>query len=75
MATSIGVPLAVLVSSGALGGAWLDKKWGTAPWAMLVGILLGVIAAFVNMVQVALRMSRSAGSAGEDGDETRDARD
>lgn len=36
---SIAVPLVVL----ALGGRFLDKKLGTTPWLLLIGILLSII--------------------------------
>lgn len=35
---TIAVPIVVL----ALAGRWLDKKLGTAPWLLLLGILLSV---------------------------------
>lgn len=36
---SIAVPLVVL----ALGGRFLDKKMGTSPWLLLIGILFSII--------------------------------
>jgi ATP synthase protein I len=52
MAFSIGTPMAVLVSSGAFAGHWLDSKWGTEPWLTLSGVVLGSVAGFVNMFRV-----------------------
>ncbi|MFS8641322.1 MAG: AtpZ/AtpI family protein, partial [Symbiobacteriaceae bacterium] len=31
---------------GYYGGRWLDAWWGTEPWLQLVGLMLGVVAAF-----------------------------
>ena len=55
LAVSIGVPFGVLVSSGALGGMYLDKRWNTTPWLTVAGVVLGAVAAFINLVRVASR--------------------
>ena len=52
LASGIGVPLVVLVSSGALAGHYLDGKLDRAPWFTIGGIVLGSVAALVNMVRV-----------------------
>lgn len=36
---TIAVPLVIL----ALGGRYLDKKLGTAPWLLLAGILISIV--------------------------------
>lgn len=43
---SLGIELALSVVVGMLGGRWLDGKLSTAPWLMLLGLVLGVIAGF-----------------------------
>jgi hypothetical protein len=40
---------------GALGGRWLDARFGTAPWFLLAGIVLGLAAGFYELARVALR--------------------
>ena len=45
----------MLPSSIAVGlgfGYLLDRWWGTGPWMLLVGTVLGVIAGFVNLYKV-----------------------
>jgi ATP synthase protein I len=32
-------------------GWWLDGKWGTGPWLLVVGIFLGSIVAFITIVK------------------------
>ncbi|MCE9594758.1 MAG: AtpZ/AtpI family protein [Planctomycetes bacterium] len=32
-------------------GWWLDVKWGTTPWCLVVGAVLGSVAGFVNLVR------------------------
>ena len=37
----------------ALGGWWLDKVCRTAPWLLIVGAMLGMAAAFRQLLQMA----------------------
>jgi len=62
LASSIGVPFAVLVSCGAFAGLKLDKRLGTAPWLLLAGIVLGAVAAFVNLFRVVAWYQREEGA-------------
>lgn len=32
-------------------GWWLDSTWGTTPWLLVTGAVLGVVAGFVNLVR------------------------
>jgi F0F1-type ATP synthase assembly protein I len=52
LATSIGVPFAVLVSSGALAGSALDRKLHATPWFTLGGVVLGTVLSIANLVRV-----------------------
>jgi F0F1-type ATP synthase assembly protein I len=61
LATSIGVPFAVLVSCGALAGTFLDRHWGVSPWLTVTGVVLGAVGAFANLVRVASLAGRSRG--------------
>jgi F0F1-type ATP synthase assembly protein I len=61
MAVSIGLPFAVLVSSGALAGTWLDRRYETAPWLTVSGAVVGTAGAFVNLVRV-VKLWRDSGS-------------
>lgn len=49
---AIGFQLAFMVIGGLLLGGWLDKKWSTSPWLTLVGLLLGAIGGFYNLIRV-----------------------
>jgi F0F1-type ATP synthase assembly protein I len=33
-------------------GIWLDKKWGTAPWLVIVGVLLGFVTGMYHLLQI-----------------------
>jgi len=37
----LGIEFATAVMAGGALGFWLDKKWGTLPWLLLVGIMIG----------------------------------
>lgn len=36
----------------ALGGWWLDKVCGTVPWLLIIGAMLGMAAAFRQLLQM-----------------------
>jgi F0F1-type ATP synthase assembly protein I len=43
-------------------GHWLDGKFGTKPWLMVVGAFAGMAIGFVNLVQVATGAGRRKSS-------------
>jgi ATP synthase protein I len=43
---------------GLLLGWWLDARWGTGPWLLLVGILLGIGAGFYNFFRAVIGMGK-----------------
>ncbi|QQR81642.1 MAG: AtpZ/AtpI family protein [Deltaproteobacteria bacterium] len=49
---AVGFQLATSVVGGVLGGQWLDKRWGTSPWLTLVGLVLGAVAGFYNLIKI-----------------------
>lgn len=44
--STLGIELGLLVMIGLVGGQWLDKTFGTAPWLLLAGMLFGLAAGF-----------------------------
>ncbi|MFZ5892258.1 MAG: AtpZ/AtpI family protein [Myxococcota bacterium] len=42
---TLGIEIVLSVAVGLLGGSWLDKKFGTAPWLTLIGLAYGLAAA------------------------------
>ena len=50
----IGIQFAVILVAFALAGIWLDKKLGTSPWLLLVGVLGGAGLGFWTMVRKAM---------------------
>jgi F0F1-type ATP synthase assembly protein I len=46
--------VAPMLGLGAL-GYWLDGTWGTKPWLLLAGLLVGMIGGFVNFFRFVLQ--------------------
>jgi len=64
----VGLTLVISTVLGLWGGYALDRWLGTAPWLLLVGLLLGIASGFVNLF-------RAAGIGREDGEGDRDRSD
>lgn len=58
--SAVGLEMGISVVVGLLGGKWLDGKAGTAPWLMIAGLLLGVVAGFRGLIRVAREAQRRA---------------
>lgn len=59
-ASSAGLELGIAVALGALGGRWLDGRFGTEPWLLLVGLVIGLIAGFRGVLRAVARADRAA---------------
>lgn len=55
--SSLGFSVALSISIGFALGLFLDRKFDTAPWLMLVGLILGIAAAYRN-IWLAVKKSR-----------------
>ena len=51
---SLGAELAAAVVGGVLLGYWIDRHYGTSPWAILICSLLGVVGGLYNLVRQAV---------------------
>lgn len=49
---AVGFQLAATVVGGLIAGSWLDKKFGTAPWMTVAGLLIGSIGGFYNLIRI-----------------------
>ena len=61
--SGVGLTLVISTVLGFWGGRVLDRWLGSAPWLMLVGLLLGIASGFVNLF-------RAAGIFGREGERT-----
>ncbi|MBU2531860.1 MAG: AtpZ/AtpI family protein [Alphaproteobacteria bacterium] len=56
----IAVDLVVGVAFGGFVGWWLDRYFGSAPWLMVLLIILGFTAGMMNVIRTAQRMQAEA---------------
>ena len=62
-----GLELAGATAGLALIGYWVDRRFGTTPWAILAGVAIGIVGGLYNLVKTSLAAMREA----EDNDEKR----
>ena len=60
---SLGIEMGLAVLLGWFVGQWLDNRWGTDPWLMLVFTLFGVAAGFKAVLRVHHDVTRRAAKA------------
>jgi len=51
--SGVGLTLVICTVLGLVGGYYLDRWLGTEPWLLLVGLLFGIAAGFVNLFRAA----------------------
>jgi ATP synthase protein I len=56
--SSIGLVLVLATVIGLVGGYYLDRWLGTSPWLLLLGLVLGIAAGFVNLFRSVTRADR-----------------
>jgi len=56
----LGVEFAAAMVGFVLVGLWVDYHWGTRPWGVLVGAMLGMIGGGYNMLRQSLRAARKS---------------
>jgi len=44
----LGMTFVVAIGGGAWLGYWADQHWGTAPWLLLAGAMLGIVVGFYH---------------------------
>jgi ATP synthase protein I len=49
---AVGLQLVVSLLVGVFLGQWLDRKWGTEPWLLFLGVILGSSAGFYNLFRL-----------------------
>ena len=68
--SGVGLELAGATAGLAFVGYWIDGKYGTAPWGILGGVLVGIVGGLYNMVKESLKAVREAKT--DDDDAKRD---
>lgn len=49
---AVGFQLAAMVVGGLLLGHYVDKRLGTSPWLALIGLTIGTIGGFYNLIRI-----------------------
>jgi F0F1-type ATP synthase assembly protein I len=52
---TVGTVLVACILTGYLLGSWLDRSWGTRPWMVVLGVLLGTAAGFLELFRTVSR--------------------
>jgi ATP synthase protein I len=53
-----GLEVAVGIALGWLVGSFVDRKLGSAPWGLLIGILVGCAAGMYLLIKEAIKMNK-----------------
>lgn len=62
----IGLELTAAVIGGLLLGLWIDRHYGTSPWAAVTGGTVGIVGGLLNFVRQARRaMENATGGTGD----------
>jgi F0F1-type ATP synthase assembly protein I len=61
MTSGIGFMMAACILGGYFVGSYLDSKFDTAPWLMLVFLLLGIAAGFIEIYNIMKKLTKEPG--------------
>jgi ATP synthase protein I len=59
---SAGLEFAAAIGIGLFAGQWLDKRFGTAPWLLMLGVFVGAAAGFLSLLRTLSTPNRRATS-------------
>jgi len=59
LASGVGFTIVASIALWVLAGRWLDRKLGTEPWALIVGIIIGLISAGSVIYELAATRERT----------------
>lgn len=58
LALSVGAIITSNVVGGLVAGYWLDRWLHTAPWLIVVGLVLGTVGAFAGLYRIMSRLNQ-----------------
>jgi F0F1-type ATP synthase assembly protein I len=58
--SSVGLELAGAIGGLALVGYWIDHRFGTQPWGILGGVVIGMVGGLYNLVRESLAAVQEA---------------
>ena len=60
--SGVGLELAGATAGLALVGYWVDGKFHTSPWGILIGVVIGIVGGLYNLIREALAAAKEAQS-------------
>jgi F0F1-type ATP synthase assembly protein I len=64
--SGVGLELAGAMAGLALLGHWIDGRFGTAPWGIIGGVVIGLVGGLYNMVSESFQAVRDAKTEDDD---------
>ena len=58
--SGVGLELAGALAGFALIGYWIDRRYETEPWGLVIGVILGLVGGLYNLVRQSLQAVREA---------------
>jgi F0F1-type ATP synthase assembly protein I len=58
--SGVGLELAGATAGLAFVGYWIDRRFGTEPWGILGGVVIGLVGGLYNLVRESLQAAREA---------------
>jgi len=58
--SGVGLELAGAIAGLSLIGYWVDGRFGTGPWGIVVGVFIGLVGGLYNLVKESLAAVREA---------------
>jgi F0F1-type ATP synthase assembly protein I len=59
--SGLGIELVAAIGGFTLAGYFWDRHFGTGPWGLLIGALLGLIGGMYNLIRQSLSATRDSG--------------
>ncbi|HPU84513.1 MAG TPA: AtpZ/AtpI family protein [Candidatus Latescibacteria bacterium] len=59
---SLGIQLALIVVASVIIGRWVDQRYGTGPWGVLIGAVFGTGSGLYHFIRTALGMKDRHGN-------------
>ncbi len=58
--SGVGLELAGATAGLALFGYWIDRRYGSAPWGLIGGVIIGIVGGLYNLVKESFAAARES---------------